>query len=873
MCPTDERLQQFLNGTLPEGESPTLDSHVQDCVTCQQSLDRLTAFANSAWLPASGIATSAGALPNLPGYVLEEELGRGGYGVVYRARATQLDRLVAIKLLKQGALADSGERNRFLNEARAAARLTHPHIVPVYEVSEAEGAPFIAMEYLRGGSLSKQLDGTPLPDRETAKLVSVLARALQYAHEQGVVHRDLKPGNILLQTDEETSSFILHPSSFHLKVADFGTARLMDSPSELTPTQAILGTPSYMAPEQAFGQSRAVGPAADVYSLGAILYELLTGRPPFKAATPFETLVLVRDEECVPVRRLQPRVPRDLDTICAKCLEKDPARRYKTAGEFAEDLDRFREGKPILARPIGPIAQAIKWTRRHPTAFILSTALVILATASLITVTVLWQRSVQKGALAEKRGNDALARERLATDTLERSVQLIGLRRGAKAPLTASEEKTIAQVLELYERLLADVGDDPEVRWKLVQACSTIGSFYAHRGDHLGAERIHQRAMDLLADLSAKFPDEPKYKFEMARQITSANSGHGGSGGAIYGEALRKSIAILAEIRKHDPGRREWALMHANNLCILGSGPFASAEECSHFQAEARKVCQDRLTVAPSDQDFRLIDVVLQVNSGRHAAEYRNDFPAALGAAYAGIALFKDFRKVRESSSEGLDSLSGCFVRGADYAWKLGHTEDCLKMLRDGDQCLAEAIERFPDFAHLQFQRFWIVWRLGHVLWMTDRPKAKAEYDRGKTLLDRFLKQSPQEYLDAISFYIMICPVAEFRDREILARPEICRVLERDTHHLAAYWITMGKYAEARDGIARWRKNEASKFDANSINRMDLIEIKCAILQGDLALARERYETVKAFPTTVFDMAIEHDLLKREVAELIGQQK
>jgi WD40 repeat protein len=297
-----------------------------------------------------------GPLPDVPGYEVLGELGRGGMGVVYRARQKALNRVVALKMILSGAHAGPEERQRFLREAEAVARLQHPNIVQIHEVGEADGHPFFSLEFCPGGSLAARLNGTPLPPAQAAPLAEALARAVQAAHDAGVVHRDLKPANVLLMADGTP------------KVTDFGLAKKLDGEAGQTASGAILGTPSYMAPEQAAGESGKVGPPADVYALGAVLYESLTGRPPFKAATPVDTLLQVISQEPVPPGRLVARLPRDLETICLKCLHKEPHKRYASALALAGDLRRFREGRPITARPVGPWERGWKWARRRPAA-------------------------------------------------------------------------------------------------------------------------------------------------------------------------------------------------------------------------------------------------------------------------------------------------------------------------------------------------------------------------------------------------------------------------------------------------------------------------------------------------------------------------
>jgi WD40 repeat protein len=310
--------------------------------------------------------------PAVPGYEILGELGRGAMGVVYRARHQRLKRVVALKMVLGGPHAGPAYLARFRTEAEAAARLHHPNIVQIYENGEHGGLPFLALELVDGGTLHARLGGTPQDPREAAGLVEALARAMHTAHRADVVHRDLKPANVLLAPGDSLHGVPLGGSAgavyYQPKVSDFGLAKQLDDPSGQTGTDAILGTPGYMAPEQAAGNAEAVGPAADTYALGAILYECLTGRPPFKGATVLDTLEQVRTQEPVPPRALQPKVPRDLETICLNCLRKEPHQRYARAEDLAADLRCFHEGKPIRARPVGSLERAAKWARRRPAA-------------------------------------------------------------------------------------------------------------------------------------------------------------------------------------------------------------------------------------------------------------------------------------------------------------------------------------------------------------------------------------------------------------------------------------------------------------------------------------------------------------------------
>jgi predicted Ser/Thr protein kinase len=322
----------------------------------------------------SACAVTMGRWPSIPGYQIVEELSQGGMGIVYKARQLGLERMVAIKTMLPGGPAGEEQRARFLREAKLMAMLQHPNILPIYEVGQYQGIPFLTMEYADGGTLSQSLGGKPMPPRQAAELTAVLARAVHYAHQRGVIHRDLKPANVLLTVDGTP------------KIGDFGLAKCFESPTDHTRTGALLGTPSYMAPEQLGDGSVKAGPPVDVYALGATLYELLSGRPPFLADNALDTLQLVRLQEPVSLRRWQPKMPADLDTVGLKCLEKDPRRRYPSAQELADDLERFLHGEPIAARPAGLFERCRRWSRMHRAAAALIAAAALALTVILVLV-------------------------------------------------------------------------------------------------------------------------------------------------------------------------------------------------------------------------------------------------------------------------------------------------------------------------------------------------------------------------------------------------------------------------------------------------------------------------------------------------------
>ncbi len=418
-CPARETLEQFLAGALDDREQDDLCAHVEECSACQRQLDELVTgpvphagvaecvpaakldfdpsflkrlqltVTDADWRPppwtdsGSHLLRSArlnGRLPSVtpgsvPGYEIVGELGRGAMGVVYKARQLSLGRWTALKMVLGGEQAALNDRTRFRAEAEAAGSLRHPNIVQVYETGEAGGLLFFSMEYIEGETLKQWLHGAPKPARAAALLLEALARAVAYAHRRGIVHRDLKPANVLLEAADAhltaadwagsaEAAAELARMGLVPKITDFGLAkRLGDTLG--TQTGQLLGTPSYMSPEQLSGRIGATGPGVDIYALGCILYEALTGRPPFLDASLEALADRVRGDEPVPPRRLQPRCPRNLETICLKCLEKEPARRYGSASELADDLARFLTGETILARPPRAFDRCVKFARRH----------------------------------------------------------------------------------------------------------------------------------------------------------------------------------------------------------------------------------------------------------------------------------------------------------------------------------------------------------------------------------------------------------------------------------------------------------------------------------------------------------------------------
>jgi tetratricopeptide (TPR) repeat protein len=475
----------------------------------------------------TGVRTTTVELPAVPtappGYCIERELGRGGMGVVYLAHQIGLNRPVALKMVLTGLQASPSELVRFLAEAEAIAQLHHPNVVQIYEVGSHAGVPYFTLEYCGGGALDAKLAGNALSSDESARLMEGIARGVQAAHARGIIHRDLKPQNVLLSADGAP------------KVTDFGVAKRLAGGSDLTQTGAVMGTPSYMAPEQAAGKGKSVSPAADVYSLGAILYEMLTGRPPFKAGTPLDTLMLVVSDEPIPPRQLNPRASLDLQTIALKCLHKDPARRYPTAEALADDLARFRTRQPITARPVSAVERGGRWVRRNPLlAAVMIGGPLVLAATTLIVLIALIQTATANVRLAaeqQKAENQKIEAEHqreLAQQRLEKAIEAVdrmmtrvaGERWAGSPELQEERRQVLEEAVAFYKGLAAAESDDPRVQHETARAHARVAAAYQALGDLPKTEAAAKSAVELYERLATAVPDRPEYPAEASESYS-----------------------------------------------------------------------------------------------------------------------------------------------------------------------------------------------------------------------------------------------------------------------------------------------------------------------------------------------------------------
>ena len=450
-------------------------------------------------------------------YELLEQIGRGGQGVVFRARQKSLNRTVALKIIGLGQWASKAHLKRFRLEAEAAARLEHPGIVPIHDVGERDGSCYFSMKFVEGGQLDEVVKRTPISIRQAVELIAKVARTVHYAHEHGILHRDIKPGNILLDAKGEP----------HL--TDFGLARLVESESSVTQTLDVLGTPSYMAPEQAVGNNAAVSSATDVYGLGAVIYQLLTGQPPFAGGATYETIKLLLDTEPKQPRLLNPKIDRDLSTICLKCLEKDPKRRYPSALALAEDLERWLKHEPILARHTGVFARGKKWVRRNPTSALLAASLIALMAAG---GWIVWKSELVRQPLAT--GIAVLPFENLSEQREDAAAFVDGVQDDILTKLARiADLKVISRtsVMEYRDkRNVRQIGNDLRVSHVLEGSVRRIGTRFhmntqlidTRTDTHIWAEQYDRDLNDVFAmqsEIAQKVAEQLHAKISPAEKV------------------------------------------------------------------------------------------------------------------------------------------------------------------------------------------------------------------------------------------------------------------------------------------------------------------------------------------------------------------
>jgi serine/threonine-protein kinase len=650
---------------------------------------------------------------------------------------------------------------RFRKEAETVARLRHPNIVQVFEVGQQNGCSFLSMEFVDGKSLDLELAQSPLSVRHAAKLVETLASAMHYAHTQGIIHRDLKPANVLMTSEgaPKITDFGLAKLRTTISTSEGGLARLDTDggANSLTLTGQVLGTPCYMAPEQAGSSSEVVGPATDVYALGAILYEALCGRTPFRGETALDTLDLVRLQDPVPPRQLQPRVPRDLETICLKCLSKEPRKRYATAERLADDLRRFLGGEPIAARPIRWWERTAKWTRRRPAV----AALVAVIAVGLVGITLQWLRAESSRVAAVRAARKAVAarnwaiREQQraevnfedARKTIERLTQL-GQQIAQRPQMQKTGNAVLEEALNYYEDLLDQKGSDPKIRFETGRAAMSAGAIQAQLGQRDKSEQSYRQAIKLLESLASQYPDQEAYLYQLASaQVNLAHllraTGRTNQAEEMYDEMIKHMNHLLLEAPDDADFRLLLAMGLLNRCAVLSSQDWDA-----HWERDL-------------DQAIELQESVLSAGQGQEAArsdlamslECLGDLMLRTQQLERAEDLLRQSLRIRQQMVEGTEQLGlqhHYLARGqhklAHTLHLRGHYPDAEEQLRESIRTSEALVESYPDLVAYNDVLVNSYAELAEIKQATDQVGAAIlNYEQCAMLYDRLAADFPSE--------------------------------------------------------------------------------------------------------------------------------
>ena len=645
--------------------------------------------------------------PQVEGYIIQKELGRGGMGVVYKARQIRLNRIVALKMVLAGAHAGAEQLARFFTEAEAVAQLQHPNIVQIYEVSEHDGLPYFSLEYVDGGSLAERIGGKPQPVEESAGQVELLARAMAFAHERGIIHRDLKPANVLLTADALP------------KITDFGLAKRLESDAGQTKSGTLMGTPNYMAPEQARGDVREVGPLADVYALGVILYEMLTGRTPFLGASILDTLQQVRNQEPVPPSRLQPKVPRDLETICLKCLEKEPAKRYVTAEALADDLRLFLNGEPIQARPVGAPERLWRWCQRNRRVAALSAAVLLLLVSLAVGGPVAAILVSQQKALAEIARGDA---ERNAEQARKNEQQAVAARleadQNAKSaaeqrglavdslgalvtsvknlkatPATQKLKQDLLQTgIDGLKRVAKSAQGSHTTDAMMAEAYERMGDVFQSVGEHAEARQQYEQAHPIRLALAKTDPDQDAAQRNLAKSFSNLGDityllGDRPLSQQHYREALRLRQALVVMQPANTTAQKDLATSYTT------MGKVSEPDEARSYYTQALTIRQALVSAASGANRASLErDVWIVFNRLAELSMRLKDYAAAREHYDQALVLASKLSDVDRTSPRGKIDLALAHVNSGNVRLLAGD-------IATAKECFGKSLALFRPLA------------------------------------------------------------------------------------------------------------------------------------------------------------------------------
>ena len=736
--------------TLRGGGSPGAPVHITP-PTPEDAIDAEFEFSALTQKPAETLAAPTSKVSLQPGstfgdYEIIREIDRGGMGIVVLAKQTQLNRTVAIKMILAGTLAGDADIKRFYTEAEASAELDHPGIVPIYDIGEIDGLNYYSMRFIEGPSLSSRVSEGPLEVDEAAQLSQQIADAVSYAHERGIVHRDLKPANVLLDLNGDPV------------ITDFGLAKKLDDDQGLTGTGQVIGTPGYMPPEQAMGEVREIGPRSDIYSVGAILYCLLTGRAPFHAASIMETLHQVIKNEPVAPRQLNPSVPIDLETICLKCLNKQQAQRYQTARELADDLQRYVEGKPVQARPISGLQRFQRWCKRNPVVAALSLTSVLALVVGTVVSTVFAFAAADRAREAEanlleaqRQQAKAEANFRMAREAVDEYFTQVSENTLLNQPgMQSLQQDLLGQALAYYRQFLVERADDPDIQDDLAGANFRVGLINeAVEADLQLAIEPLKSALEIQRRLATETPDDVDRAAALSDTLTALGRIQFRSGqGEASIESLQEALTIRRSVAESSPEdattvRRQLANSHMNvGLVEMEVGNLEAARE--QFE-QAQEIRQDILSAGDNThvrRDFgmgyyNLGNLILMDESA--------DLEVAFSNFESAVEVFQRLIEEEPRNFSNQSRLAVCHRILGDLQSTADDITPALASYREAMVVLNRLVSLNPDVTQYREQLAGVQINRGQLLLESDAPEALAAFQQADSLLLTLAEEAKPE--------------------------------------------------------------------------------------------------------------------------------